>query len=245
MPLSPPENDGEIAVDEAGRGCLAFEVCAAAVIFPSATAEVVDGIQRTKEETKKLLSEIKDSKKLSEKKRHELSDFVKEYALAYGVGSASPREIDSINILNATHCAMHRAIDALMHMAHERRVLMRNIVVDGSRFEAYFVSEDQKNMRDVLEDQDIVWIPHRCVPRADAEMLNVAAASILAKTYRDTLVKEYCREDPVLDAHYGLSKNKAYGSKIHLEGLRTHGPTRFHRFSFNPVKCACIPSNVA
>ena len=229
--LSGPSEEGEIAVDEAGRGCLAFDVCAAAVIFPRDNNGVQNHTPLPPPQVLDTLSEIKDSKKLSETKRQALAAFIKEYALSYGLGTASPAEIDRVNILHATHAAMHRALDETVTKAKARSVPIRNVVVDGDRFEPYLLPEGIR-----CEDADAFWLPYRCVARGDAELLHVAAASILAKTHRDALVREHCERDALLDVRYGFLSNKAYGSSRHLHGLREYGPTVHHRFSYAPVK---------
>jgi ribonuclease HII len=233
--LRHPECSGEAAVDEAGRGCLAFEVCAAAVVLPFGG----DAPE---------LREIKDSKKLSEKRRERLAAFIKEYAVAYGIGTASPKEIDELNILHATHRAMHRALDAAIIGASVKSVRVNNIVVDGSQFEAYFPPTHVKNYNssrdrgkeneeeEEEESEEAAWIPHACVEQGDASRLNIAAASILAKTHRDALVRAHCERDPTLDLKYGFLSNKAYGSARHMKGLVEHGVTEHHRTSYAPVK---------
>lgn len=181
----------EAGCDEAGRGCLAGPVCAAAVILP-------DGY------TNPL---INDSKKLTERQREELRPVIERDAVAWAVAWASNEEIDEINILNASILAMHRALDAL-------GVRPGHIAVDGNRFKPY---------RD---------IPHVTVVKGDATLGNIAAASILAKTHRDELMKELAREHPA----YHWEVNKGYPTRDHLDALRAHGPSELHRITFKGVK---------
>ncbi|HEY4538614.1 MAG TPA: ribonuclease HII [Faecalibacter sp.] len=177
----------EVGCDEAGRGCLAGPVVAAAVILDSAFKNSI----------------INDSKKLSEKNRKELRQYIEENALAWAVGIVSAQEIDEINILNASFLAMHRAIDQL-------QTPIDLIVVDGNRFNKY---------------QDI---PHECIVKGDGKYMNIAAASILAKTYRDEIMEQLDLEFP----EYQWKKNKAYPTKAHREAIAQYGTTPHHRLSF-------------
>lgn len=197
-------NDKEAGVDEVGRGCLAFDVCASAVVFPPE----VD----VTEEDWYYLSQIKDSKKLRPAKRDELATFIKNFAVSYGIGVATPKEIDEHNILNATYIAMHRAIDSIDNFSHLR--------VDGSKFEPY------------LRKGADGWVTHECVIGGDNKDLHIAAASILAKSYRDHVVIDHCTKNEQLESRYGFMSNKAYGTKKHIEGLKTFGPTEHHRKTF-------------
>ncbi len=177
----------EAGCDEAGRGCLAGPVCAAAVILP-------DGY------THPLLN---DSKKLTEKQRYELRPIIEREAVAWAVGWCDNVEIDSINILNASIEAMHRALDLL-------KVRPAHIAVDGNRFKTY---------RD---------IPHVTVVKGDAKYANIAAASILAKTYRDDFMTRAAAQFP----QYGFEVHKGYPTRAHREAIATHGPTPLHRLTF-------------
>jgi ribonuclease HII len=179
---------------------------------------------------------IRDSKKLSKKARDRLSEFIKEVALGYGIGTCSPAEIDDMNILRATHVAMHRALDAV-----DRVTPVRKILVDGDRFEPYLFSSSEEAHRD-NNDETPLWVPHACVPHGDATHVNIAAAGILAKVHRDKLVEDRCASDPTLDKNYGFLSNKAYGTARHMQGLRDHGPTVFHRRSYAPVAKCISPS---
>lgn len=174
-------------VDEAGRGPLAGPVCAAAVILP----ENCD------------IEGLNDSKKLTERKRDELFDIIKEKAIAYGIAFASVEEIDELNILNATFLAMNRAIGAL-------QVPADFALIDGNR-----VPKDIK-------------IPCETVIKGDAKSSSIAAASVLAKVTRDRLMLSLDNEYP----QYDFKKHKGYGTKDHREMIIKHGPCEIHRISF-------------
>lgn len=173
-------------IDEAGRGPLAGPVVAAAVILP-------EGIE---------LPGVNDSKKLTEKKREALFDFVKENALAYGIGQASEQEIDDINILQATFLAMRRAVEALQIPADFA-------LVDGNRIQG-------------LE------IPAETVIGGDGKVLSIAAASILAKVTRDRYMREMAQTYP----EYGFEKHKGYGTKAHYAAIEQYGICPLHRKTF-------------
>ena len=177
----------EVGCDEAGRGCLAGPVVAAAVILP-----------------KKFFNPLlNDSKKLSEKKRVLLKTEIEEQSLAFGVGIVDHREIDEINILNASFLAMHRALDQI-------KTKFDCILVDGNRFKSY------KN------------IEHHCIIKGDGKYLNIAAASILAKTHRDSIMIKLNQEFP----EYSWAKNKGYPTKAHKDAIRKFGINKNHRLSF-------------
>lgn len=177
----------EAGCDEAGRGCLAGNVFAAAVILDAKNP--IDGLN--------------DSKKLTEKQREMLRREIEEKAIAFGIGTASAEEIDHINILRASILAMHRALDALA--IHPQRIL-----VDGNRFSPY------------------KGVPYRCCVKGDARFQSIAAASILAKTYRDSYMRELHAKYP----QYNWIKNKAYPTREHFEAIRCHGLSPYHRKSF-------------
>ena len=178
----------EAGCDEAGRGCLAGSVYAAAVILP-------DGYQN------ELLN---DSKQLTEKKRYQLREIIEHDAVAWAVGIVTPEEIDKINILNASILAMHRALDQL-------KVRPEAVIVDGNRFKKY---------------QDL---PHTTIVKGDGKYLAIAAASILAKTYRDDYMNELAKEYP----QYDWLSNKGYPTKKHREAIKQFGITPYHRKSYN------------
>ncbi len=178
----------EAGCDEAGRGCLAGAVYAAAVILP-------------KDFHNELLN---DSKQLTERQRYALREVIEQEAIAWAVGVVKPKEIDKINILNASILAMHRAVDSL-------KVRPEALIIDGNRFKPY------QNL------------PHTTVVKGDGKYLSIAAASILAKTYRDDYMNKLHEEFP----HYDWKGNKGYPTKKHREGIRLHGTTPYHRMSFN------------
>ncbi|MDD7484124.1 MAG: ribonuclease HII [Clostridia bacterium] len=173
-------------VDEAGRGPLAGPVCAAAVILPAGL--VIEGVN--------------DSKKLSEKKREELFPVICEKALAYGIGWADEREIDEINILQATYRAMKRAVESLPLTADYA-------LIDGNRMPP-------------------LAIPGTTIIKGDALSMSIAAASILAKVSRDRVMVQFSREYP----QYGFEQHKGYGTAAHVQALREYGPCPLHRQSF-------------
>jgi Ribonuclease HII len=180
-------NKVEAGCDEAGRGCLAGSVFAAAVILPP-------------DYENELLN---DSKQLSEKKRYLLRSMIEKDALAWAVGVVTAEEIDKINILNASILAMHRALDALS-------IRPEAIIVDGNRFKPY---------HDVL---------HTTIVKGDGKYLSIAAASILAKTYRDDYMKAIAEEFP----QYDWQSNKGYPTKKHRAAIKEYGISPYHRKSF-------------
>lgn len=182
------EGKVEAGCDEAGRGCLAGSVYAAAVIFP-------DGYTN---------EELNDSKQLTDKRRKQLREIIERDALAWAVGIVTPEEIDNINILNASILAMHRALDQLS-------VRPEAIIVDGNRFKPY------------------KGLPHTTIVKGDGKYLSIAAASILAKTYRDDYMDALAAEYP----HYDWISNKGYPTKKHRQAIKEHGISPFHRKSFN------------
>ena len=178
----------EAGCDEAGRGCLAGSVYAAAVILPE-------------DYQNELLN---DSKQLTEKKRYQLREIIERDAVAWAVGIVTPEEIDKINILNASILAMHRALDQL-------KVRPEAIIVDGNRFKPY---------------QEL---PHTTIVKGDGKYLSIAAASILAKTYRDDYMNQLAGEYP----QYDWRSNKGYPTKKHREAIKQFGITPYHRKSYN------------
>lgn len=177
----------EAGCDEAGRGCYAGPVFAAAVILPRDFSHPL----------------LNDSKKLSEKLRFELRSVIKEKALAYAVARIDNEEIDRINILKASFKAMHQALDALV-------IRPGMLLIDGNRFVPY------------------KKIPHTCIIKGDGLYASIAAASILAKTYRDEYMQQLHKEFP----QYHWNRNKGYGTADHRESLIHHGLCKYHRKSF-------------
>lgn len=177
----------EAGCDEAGRGCLAGSVYAAAVILPPDFQN----------------EELNDSKQLSEKKRYFLRPIIEKEAIAWAIGIVTPKEIDSINILKASFLAMHRAIEQLT-------VKPEHLLIDGNRFTPY------------------PDISHTTVIKGDSKYLSIAAASILAKTYRDDYMNSLAAEYPA----YHWTENKGYPTKAHREAIRESGITPYHRKTF-------------
>lgn len=178
----------EAGCDEAGRGCLAGSVYAAAVILPPDYQNEL----------------LKDSKKLTAKKRYALREEIERDAIAWAVGIVTPEEIDKINILNASFLAMHRALDQL-------QVRPEAVIVDGNRFKPY------QNL------------PSTTIVKGDGKYLSIAAASILAKTYRDDYMLSLAEEYP----QYDWQSNMGYPTKKHRQAILEHGITPYHRKSYN------------
>jgi ribonuclease HII len=177
----------EAGCDEAGRGCLAGPVFAAAVILPKKFRHPY----------------LNDSKQMSEKERTALRPLIEREAIAWSVARVEAEEIDRINILNASFLAMHRAIVALSQIPEL-------LLIDGNRFNAY------------------PGIPHQCIIGGDGKYLNIAAASVLAKTYRDEYMLNLHESFP----HYCWESNKGYGTRRHRDAIREHGSCEHHRKSF-------------
>ncbi len=182
------EGRTEAGCDEAGRGCLAGPVFAAAVILPP----------------KFECASLNDSKRLSEKQRYSLRPIIEKNAIAWAVGVVTPAEIDKINILNASFLAMHRAIEQLS-------TVPQHLLIDGNRFKAY------------------PNIDQTCIVKGDGKYANIAAASVLAKTYRDEYMERIADEYP----QYGWQKNKGYPTREHRLAILEHGLTPYHRLTFN------------
>ena len=177
----------EAGCDEAGRGCLAGPVFAAAVILPSTFKNEM----------------LNDSKKLTEKRRYELRPLIEKEALAWAVVAVDNREIDEVNILNASFLAMNRAVEKL-------NIQPEHLLIDGNRFRT-------KSK-----------IPYTCMIKGDGRFYSIAAASVLAKTYRDDYMEEIHNEFP----NYDWNKNKGYPTIKHREAIKVFGSTKYHRMSF-------------
>ena len=180
----------EAGCDEAGRGCLAGSVYAAAVIFPDDYSN----------------EQLNDSKQLTEKKRYQLREIIERDAIAWSVGIVTAKEIDKINILNASILAMHRALDGL-------KVRPQAVIVDGNKFKPY---------------NDL---PHTTIVKGDGKYLSIAAASILAKTYRDDYMNALAEEYPM----YDWKSNKGYPTKKHRQAIKDYGISPYHRKSYNLI----------
>lgn len=181
------ENEVEAGCDEAGRGCLAGPVVAAAVILP-------------RDFTHPLLN---DSKQLTEQQRNTLRPIIEQNAISWGIGVINNEKIDEINILNASFLSMHKAVDLLSERPS-------HLLIDGNKFNPY------------------PDIPHTCVVKGDGKYLSIAAASILAKTFRDELMEMAAREYP----GYGWETNKGYPTKAHRKSIKELGSSPLHRKSF-------------
>jgi len=212
----------EIGVDEVGRGPLFGRVYVAAVILPKD-----DSFDHSK---------MKDSKKFhSKKKIEEVSEYIKKSALAWTICYEDEKVIDEINILQATQRAMHKCIAELLKKEKvlfegETTTLDKKIqlIIDGNYFNP-FMYYNQK--RKILEQ-----IQHVCVEGGDNKYSSIAAASILAKVARDTYIDELCQQNPELVERYSIDSNKGYGAKKHLDGIKEHGITVWHRRSFGICK---------
>ena len=207
----------EAGCDEAGRGCLAGSVFAAAVILPP------DYVN----------ADIDDSKKLTPAKRYRLRQEIIDDALAWAVGIVSSEEIDRINILNASILAMHRALDGL-------QLCPEAVIVDGNRFKPYYTPTPSDRAmlaqrqppfisESIAEGRRTDLLPHVTVVKGDARYLNIAAAAILAKTFRDDYMNKLDREFPL----YEWKRNKGYPTPAHRRAIEAHGTTPYHRLSFN------------
>ncbi len=177
----------EAGLDEAGRGCLAGPVVAAAVILPKDYTH----------------ASLNDSKQLTRRERDKLRLEIEKEAIAFAIAEASSAEVDEINVLNASFLAMHRAVTNLL-------ILPQMLLIDGNRFKPY------------------LSVLHTCIVKGDTKFLSIAAASVLAKTYRDELMGKLSRDFP----HYGWETNAAYPTKAHYLAIQNHGITPHHRLTF-------------
>ena len=177
----------EVGCDEAGRGCLAGPVVAAAVLLPENFSNKI----------------LNDSKQLSKKKREQLEIIIKKEAISFGIGIVSPQEIDKINILNASFLAMHRATDKI-------KGKYELLLIDGNRFNKY------------------KKVPHQCIVKGDEKFMSISAASVLAKTARDLIMKGLSKEYP----EYGWENNQGYPTKKHRIAIKKLGANIHHRKSF-------------
>jgi ribonuclease HII len=216
----------EVGVDEAGRGPLFGRVYTGAVILPPPESSSFD------------FSLLKDSKKFhSEKKIREVSDYIKEHAVGWAISYEEADVIDRINIRRATLQCMRNAINTTIqghigHLEHRNQPKPSTydylLLVDGNDFIPLMNYDDETN--------ELETYPHVCVEGGDNTYACIAAASILAKVARDDYIEKLCDQHPVLDEMYSLRGNKGYGAKKHLDGIREHGITQWHRRSYGICK---------
>ena len=192
----------EVGIDEAGRGCLMGRVYAGAVILPNEFSD-------------EIYKQIRDSKKLTEKKRYYLKDYIEENAISFGIGFVDEKYIDTHNIYNATMKAMHLALDNL-------NIRVDRLLVDGNKFKPYYDNYDN-------------YPSYSCIINGDSEYLSIASASILAKCYHDLYIKDLVTTDQI-DDKYNWLNNKGYGTKKHLDAINEFGITEYHRKSFKPCQ---------
>jgi len=212
----------EIGVDEAGRGPLFGRVYTAAVVLPSLTENPTFNPAL-----------IKDSKKFTSKNKiQEAYCHIKEHAIAYHISYCDENEIDALNIRKATHRSMH---DSIKNVINKLGVIYPTcnkndiiLCIDGTDFTPY--------MNFDIHNQRIEQYEHICVKGGDNEYCHIAAASILAKVERDAYIQELCKQFPYLDDFYGISVNKGYGTKTHIDGIKTYGITQWHRKTFGICK---------
>ena len=214
----------EIGVDEAGRGPLFGRVYTAAVILPKD-----DSFDYSK---------VKDSKKFhSKKKIEEAADYIRENALAWYVSYEDEKKIDEINILQATQLSMHNSIiearkiynkNSKSKERFEKKDYDFSLLIDGNYFNPITTFNKETNK--------IETIPYLTIEGGDNKYASIAAASILAKVHRDKYIEELCEQNPELVDHYGINTNKGYGAKKHIDGIKEHGITIWHRRSFAPCK---------
>jgi ribonuclease HII len=208
---SSDSNVYEIGIDEAGRGPLFGRVYSAAVILPK------ENFDYTK---------VKDSKKFhSKKKILEVAEYIKEHALYWSVKYESEETIDRVNILRATQWSMHKNVNNILDKCYDedKRFLL---LVDGNYFLPY---------TRIVKDE-IVKINHVCIESGDNQYASIAAASILAKVHRDAYIDEMCEQYPQLKEMYSIDTNKGYGAKKHIEGIKLHGISPWHRKTFGICK---------
>ena len=202
----------EVGIDEAGRGCLFGRMYVGAVILP-------DELECFNDNGELLLS-IRDSKKLTEKKREALYDYIKENAVDYSICWCSNEQIDEENVLQADLNTMHKALDSLS-------VPVQRILVDGDMWKPWS-NKDNKDSEN-NEEAEVYKIVE-----GDSKFMAIAAASILAKVERDRWVLSVCDEHPEYDERYGLRSNKGYGTAKHMAGIKEYGVTPLHRISYAP-----------
>jgi len=200
------ENTLEVGIDEVGRGSLFGRVYAAGVILPNDLDDEYSAM-------------IRDSKRLSSKKRKILRKYIEENAVDYYVGYEEHTVIDQKNILQTT-------LDLMCKIVGKLSVEPELLLIDGNRFYGY-------------RNKDGKTIPHKCIIGGDDKYMSIAAASILAKEYRDEYLEELCKENQDVN-RYGISTNKGYGTKVHMDAIKEFGITKYHRTSYGPCKNKCM-----
>ena len=201
----------EIGIDEAGRGPLFGRVYTGAVVLPKDVDFEFD--------------KMKDSKKFnSVKKINEVAEYIKEKALAWSVTYNDEKVVDNINIRQSVLSSMHNSIKNVMTDDNEYLLL-----VDGNDFRPYMM----------FKDDEYLPVKHICIEGGDNKYCAIAAASILAKTERDKYIYELCEENPELKEKYGIDRNKGYGTKTHLDGIKNFGITKWHRKTYGICKDYC------
>jgi ribonuclease HII len=221
-----PGSKYEICIDEAGRGCLYGDVFIASVVLP-------------KDESSFSGQDIKDSKKFSSKKKlHEVAEYIKEHADYYKITSFNSECIDKINILQTVMKGMHTCIrDTIQHYQTLNPKLTLDdfiALIDGNYFQPYCVFDNNR--------EEIIELKHMTFEKGDGRFMGIASAGILAKTARDSYVLDQCKTYPELSSKYGLEKNMGYGTKLHLDGIKTHGITQWHRRSYGICKTTQVNS---
>jgi ribonuclease HII len=196
----------EVGLDECARGCLFGRTYTAAVIW---NPEFLNSVQEDPEYA--LIHAIRDSKKMTPRKRKQVSEFIKEHCLDYSIQWADEREIDKTNILKAVQRCFHTCLDSL-------NITPDKIFVDGTVFYRY------------------KYIPYECIEQGDNHYLNIASASILAKVAHDEYIADLCDKHPELIERYDIARNMGYGTKNHLDGIANYGITPFHRRTFGCCK---------
>jgi len=193
------KNAIEVGIDEAGRGPLIGRVYVGAVILDP--------------EMEDLHPYLNDSKKITRKRREVVREWIEENASQFAVTYSDEKTIDKMNILKATHKAMHEAIDEL-------GIIPDHIIVDGDKFPAYIDTEGE-------------FVSHTCIVKGDSKYASICAASVLAKEYHDQYIRELVEQNPDLHEKYDLLNNMGYGTQNHINGIKKYGPSKFHRLSFN------------
>ena len=208
------ENDNwEIGIDEAGRGPLFGRVYTAAVVLPK-DKDLFDH------------SLMKDSKKFTSKKKiNEVYEYIKKNAIAYNVSYEDETTIDKINILQATFKSMHNSVRNILQSKPEDKKIEK-LLVDGNNFKPFTY----------LNNNHITQLNHTCIEGGDNKFCSIAAASILAKVERDKYIEELCEKNPDLDDKYGILKNKGYGTRKHIDGIKQFGISEFHRKTYGLCK---------